>query len=139
MSYIGANELIFNNDKHGGIYSGGFSVNSIMMKGGVSPIMTLNDETVQKGGINKVSDIFDNLVVPNWAFSYPTMHGGGNKRSDNDIIDSDDDVIEDDIHEKLLDLVKQHDIAVKKNKTTKKNNLKIKPKNVKSNTKKNKK
>jgi hypothetical protein len=48
------------------------------MKLGLSPIMTLNTE--QKGGsdeleTNKVSDLFNNLVLPNWALSY---HGGNN-------------------------------------------------------------
>ena len=39
---IGANELVFNTDKEEGVFSGGFNVNSIMMKSGLSPIMTLN-------------------------------------------------------------------------------------------------
>ena len=42
IDYIGANELIFNTDKEAGIYSGGFSINSIMMKSGLSPILTVN-------------------------------------------------------------------------------------------------
>lgn len=131
MSNIGANELVFNNDKNGGIYSGGFSVNSIMMKGGFSPIMTLNDETTQKGGVNNVSDIFNDLVVPNWAISYPTMHGGNHSEyhKNNKDDDSDDDIIEDDIHDKLLALVKQHETTIKKKKFTKKN---INPKNSKN-------
>ena len=32
MSYIGASDLVFNNNKVDGIFGGGFSVNSIMMK-----------------------------------------------------------------------------------------------------------
>ena len=44
MSYIGANDLVFNNNKVDGIFGGGFSVNSIMMKNGMSPIMTLNGQ-----------------------------------------------------------------------------------------------
>ena len=60
MSCIGANEMVFNNDTVNGIHTGGFSVNSIMMKNGISPIMTINKE--QTGGSNLVSDIFNNLV-----------------------------------------------------------------------------
>ena len=59
---IGVNELVFNKDDKQGIYSGGFDVKSIMMKGGVSPIMTLN---TQNGGgdTNKVSDLFGITVL----------------------------------------------------------------------------
>ena len=82
MSYIDANDLVFMNDKINGIHTGGFSVNSIMMKNGISPIMTINDE--QTGGSsNLVSDIFNNLVVPNWVLSY-NMTGGKYKDSDSE-------------------------------------------------------
>ena len=69
LDYIGAGELVFNNDIEGGIHSRGFSVNSIMLKNGMSPIMTFNTE--QTGGkLDKVSDLFNDIVVPNWALSY---------------------------------------------------------------------
>ena len=137
---IGANELIFHTDKDEEIYSGGFNVNSIMMKLGLSPIMTLNTET--KGGSNQVSDLFDNLVVPNWALSYNKIYGGNNF-SNNKILeenhyinnhidydsDDSDDVIDDDLHDKLLDLVKHHDKIKNKKKTTKKNKQKEEKKN----------
>jgi hypothetical protein len=121
IDYIGANELVFNSDKEAGIYSGGFSVNSIMMKAGMSPIMTINTQTgtnTQTGGTNKVSDLFDSLVVPNWALSYSSKIGGGEYKEQHDE-DSDDD-IDDDLHDKLLDLVKEHEIKEnqKKNKKT---------------------
>jgi hypothetical protein len=146
MSYIGANEFVFNNDKENGIHSGGFSVNSIMMKGGISPIMTLNESTAQKGGANNVSDLFNDLVVPNWVLSYPTIYGGGggdsksNNNSDvEDESDEEDDVIDDDIHERLLDLVKQDDIKMqnKKKRATKKN-VKLKAPKLKGGTKRQK-
>ena len=119
MSYIGADELVFNNDTVNGIHTGGFSVNSIMMKNGISPIMTINKE--QSGGSNLVSDIFDNLVVPNWTLSYHNKIFGGNNKeymSDSD----EDDVIGEDLHDKLLDLVKEHDAKnkQKKNRATRK-------------------
>ena len=61
MSTLGAEDLIFYSDKDNNIYSGGFKVNSIIMKNGLSPIVTLN----QSGGdnLNNVSDLFKNLVV----------------------------------------------------------------------------
>jgi hypothetical protein len=106
INYIGADELVFNTDSEEGVYSGGFSVNSIMMKAGMSPIMTLNG---QKGGgdSNQVSDLFDSLVIPNWAVSYGNRMIGGEYK-DNNGEDSDED-IDDELHDKLLGLVKEHE------------------------------
>ena len=118
LDYIGADELVFNNDIDNGIHSGGFSVNSIMMKAGMSPIMTLNNNDSMIGG-NKVSDLFNNLVVPNWALTYNNRIIGGKYKEieHNDDSESDDDeVISDDLHDKLLDLVKEN-----KKKNTRKN------------------
>jgi hypothetical protein len=136
MSHIEPFELVFNNNKDEGIHSGGFSVNSIMMKKGISPIKTLNTDE-QTGG-NKVSDLFDNIVVPNWAYSSGKMFGANNEKHDDTKYEQDsdeDDYISDDIHEKLLDLVKHHDTKMggNKKKTTRKKM------NRKGGTKKNKK
>jgi len=162
---MNASDLIFNNENNNRIGGGGFSVKSIMMKSGLSPIMTLNND-MQIGGMKNVSDIFNHLVVPNWAFSNNLF--GGDKSNPNDHSDYDynddniksyenededsyevddvksggksnyvNDVIDDDIHEKLLDLVRHYDKLKKK---TRKNFVK-KPnpnKIIKTNTKKNK-
>ena len=148
-SYIGPDELIYNND--GEIHSGGFSVNSIMLKNGLSPIMTLNDSNgitsqTQMGG-EKVSDLFNNLVIPNWSLSYNYKNGvvyeGGsndiynnNKNKNHHNIDGygNDDVMEEDLHDKLLNLVKVDKTEIKKpvsNKKISKKNFKkaIKTKN----------
>jgi len=134
MSYIGANELVFNNDTVNGIHTGGFSVNSIMMKNGISPIMTINKE--QTGGSNLVSDIFDNLVVPNWTLSYHNKMVGGNYQA-NPVYgsDSEDEFIDDDLHDKLLDLVKEHDSQKKqkKQRATRKKSMSKKGGNTKKN------
>jgi hypothetical protein len=107
---IGGNEMVFsiNND---GACSGGFNVNSIMMKTGMSPITTLQ---TQSGG-NNVSDLFGgNLVIPSWLLSYSTMNGGVNKgvnrdekKDKNKDDDSDDECIDDKLYETLLDLVRE--------------------------------
>ena len=128
MREIGANELVFNTDVEKGVYSGGFNVNSIMMKSGLSPIMTLNTQT---GGSNKVSDLFESLVIPSWALSY-----GGNRVNCDYKDDSDEDSgdIDDDLHDRLLDLVKEHENNAQKNKQNKKTR---KQKNYRLNNKKN--
>ena len=139
MSYFGATDLIFNNDPIQGIHTGGFSVKNIMMKGGISPIMTINNE--QYGGSNKVSDLFSSdLVVPNWTYTYNhDIKIGGKKNQKFDSDDEDNEVIDDELHDKLLDLVKAHESELKKKfKKTKKNMEKIKKSNKKSITKRNK-
>lgn len=128
---MNASDLIFNNEN--GISSGGFSVKSIMMKNGLSPIMTLNNDNMQIGGMNNVSDIFNNLVVPNWAFTnYNDLIGGGNNHVNEN--KEDDDVLDDDIHDRLVNLVRHYDKSCNKKQTKK--NSKLKSKNIK--TKKNK-
>ena len=117
IDYIGANELVFNTDKEAGIYSGGFSINSIMMKSGLSPILTVN-KPLQSGGASQVSDLFKDLVIPNWALSY-SMKGGEYKDESSDS----EDEIDDDSHDKLLGLVREHDVksaGSKKKKTRRK-------------------
>ena len=122
MSSFSANDLIFNSDDKLGIYTGGFSVNSIMMKTGISPIMTVNDGQIA-GDSNKVSDLFTSeLVVPNWAYSYDTkMNGGSKSKKKIDEEEEEDEVLDDELHAKLLELVKVHEDELKKNhKKTKK-------------------
>ena len=51
MSYIDGNDLVFYGDSDKQIYSGGFSVNSIMMKSGISPFTTLISTSFFKGEI----------------------------------------------------------------------------------------
>jgi hypothetical protein len=121
LDYIGADELVFNNDIKEGIHSGGFNVKSIMMKAGMSPIMTVNAQ--QNGGGEKVSDLFNDLVIPNWTLSYNNrIVGGKYKEIQHEDSDEDDDVVDDDLHEKLLELVKEHNTEMKrsKKKTTRK-------------------
>ena len=146
ISYINADELIFNNNPDEKINSGGFSVDSIMMKYGLSPIKTLNNMN-QNGDSETVSGLFDNLVIPNWSLSYNNNKGynGGDNRGynggDKKYIDSDyesdyefnsennsdcDEIIDDDLHDKLLNLVKYDNSKKKSKKNNKKNNNKKK-------------
>jgi hypothetical protein len=100
------------------------------MKAGFSPIMTLNTRVGGGGDSNKVSDLFDSLVIPNWALSYGNKIGGEYK----DDSDEESDEIDDELHDKLLGLVKEHENTLKKQnkyKFTKKNKY-----NNKTNTKK---
>ena len=137
MSNIGANDLVYTNKD--GIYSGGFNVQSIMMKGGISPIMTINNDEQKGGSTGKVSDMFSGLVVPAYAY----YHNGGSKskntsyKSHNSDNDEEDDVIDDDLHDKLLGLVREHDNKLKQEERKKKRTRKHKGKLGKVSTRRN--
>ena len=132
IDYIGPNELVFNLDKNSNIYSGGFNVNSIMMKSGISPITTLNTSQ-DGGGTNKVSDLFKNLVVPSYALSYSNKTGGEYKDDTDSDSDSDSNSdIDDDLHDKLLNLVRESDSKLTEGK--KKKNFTKKQKNTSKNS-----
>lgn len=75
-----------------------------MMKSGLSPILTVN-KPLQSGGASQVSDLFKDLVIPNWALSY-NMRGGEYKDESSDS----ESEIDDDLHDKLLGLVREHDV-----------------------------
>jgi hypothetical protein len=90
MNYLNENDnnykldggdLVFYSDSDKQIYSGGFSVNSIMMKSGISPFTTLNDPNIQTGG--NVGDIFKNMVIPSWLVSREYKSSGGAKYNKN--------------------------------------------------------
>ena len=62
MSYIEAKDLVYTNKD--GIYSGGFNVQSIMMKGGISPIMTINNNDGYMNYLYKLINNKNNLGLP---------------------------------------------------------------------------
>jgi len=113
MTHIGGNELVYYTDNNNNVYSGGFNVNSIIKKQGGSPIMTLNNPG-QSGG--NVSDIFNNLAVPNWALSYPSFLGGKDREKETE----ENEVISEDLHEKLLSIIRVNDKNEKIKSKTKK-------------------
>jgi len=146
---MNAEDLIFYSDNENNIYSGGFNVNSVMLKQGLSPIVTLNQQHVsQNGGTNfttndnDVSHLFNHLVVPNWAFTTPYKRVGGKKiDSYHEEEEKDDDFISEDLHSKLLSMVKVEDSKksnIKANKKTKTKNFRMKNTNNKTKSNNNK-
>ena len=107
MSNIDGDDLVFYSDSDNQIYSGGFNINSIMMKAGISPFKTLNKINTQTGGTGDVADLFKDLVVPSWLMSQGNVFNGGSKHSvsskhtKNDDDSEDDEVISDELHDKL--------------------------------------
>ena len=147
-STINAEDLIFYSDKENNIYSGGFKLNSVMLKQGLSPIITLNqnhDSQSQNGGrttsSNNVSDLFEHLVIPNWAFTTPFKRVGGKKMNTEEEEEKEDDFISEDLHSKLLSMVKVEDDKRRKTKVIRKTRImRVKNTNTNKNnkTKKNK-
>jgi hypothetical protein len=121
---LDGDDLVFYSDANNEIYSGGFSINSIMMKGGISPFTTLNKMNEQTGG--NVSDLFKDLVVPSWLVSQGNIFSGGTRQNNKDSDSDDDEIISDDLHDKLIALVTVSDADIKsKKKQTKRNKNKI--------------
>jgi len=128
---LGPSDLVFNNNN--GISSLGFDVKSVMMKNGISPIMTLNN-TQTGGSLQKVSDLFGGLAIPAYAYHNNFQSGGKKYQVYNfENNDNDDDVIDDDLHDKLLNLMRENGNENKKKNTKKhfiqKKNIKKKIKN----------
>ena len=134
MSNIDGDDLVFYSGSDNQIYSGGFSVNSIMMKTGFSPFTTLNNINTQTGG--NVGDVFKDLVVPSWLMSQDNNFSGGSKHMNNDDDSEDDEIISDELYDKLVDLVTVSDAEIK---NKKKNTKRLKNKVTKNKgTKRNK-
>ncbi len=133
MSSLDGDDLVFYSDSNNEIHSGGFSINSIMMKGGISPFTTLNKMNGQTGG--NVSDLFKDLVVPSWLVSQGNIFSGGKKQNNKDSDSDDDEIISDDLHDKLVALVTVSDSEIKsKKKQTKRfKNKVVKNKGTKRN------
>jgi hypothetical protein len=122
-------EFIYYTDKDGCINSGGFCIKSIMLKNKISPIITLNNtynEQFNEQNINKVSDIFDDLVLPNWAYLQPRAIINNTDYNENlnnenikykkDYNNDDDEIIDDYLYNQLLELVKEKEDTIKKEK-----------------------
>jgi hypothetical protein len=71
-SSLGPDDLLFYQEQRGGnniIMSGGYSVDSFLLKQGLSPMQTFSSlEGSQLGGGKQVSSIFENLAVPAGLF-----------------------------------------------------------------------
>ena len=129
LFYMDDAEFIYYTDTDGCINSGGFCIKSIMLKNKISPVMTLNKPYYEQNQINKVSDIFDDLVVPNWAYLQPrnVMNNADyngititslnrNNKCINNYEDENDEIIDDYLYNQLLELVKEVDTLKKQKK-----------------------
>lgn len=114
-----SNDLIFYK-KDGLIMSGGYSVESHMLQNGISPMKTLNQ--YQNGGNDdKISNNFDNLVVPAGLYFITQKKNPNDTHKDQTYYNKDHIPISDDIFDKLFEMVQYND---KQKRKTKKHNVK---------------
>ena len=102
-------------ERNGEILSGGFHVNSILLKHNRSPMYTLNKNL--HGGQN-VSDLFKDLAIPSGLYFQPKFGGGGNKEKESaDKTIHEENELHDDIYDKLVKIASVSNIVQKKKKT----------------------
>jgi hypothetical protein len=113
------NDLVFY-QQGGNLFSGGFSVDSVLMKGGASPMKSISI------GYDESCGIFGkNLVVPPMWFLSPTDHATTFKKNNYE-----ENLLEEDLHDKLLKISQLNE--------RKKRTAKLSPKKINKKTKKNK-
>jgi len=122
MNELSQDDLVLYSNKDGKLFSGGFNINSIIFNKDLSPIFNINTNNPQYGG--NVSDLFNNLAIPRGLLYFNNITEGG--RNTNDEHDEND-VINDDLYNKLLNLVEFN-----KNKHSKTKDNKNKNKNKKT-------
>jgi hypothetical protein len=121
------NDLIFYKGDNGNIMSGGYDVESHMLRNGISPMKTLNFE--QNGGKEKkVSNGFENLAVPAGLY-YITQPQCKTTNKERQIHSKEHTTLPDDIFDKLYEMIEYDN---KKKRTTKKQNLNVAKKNKKT-------
>lgn len=121
MNYFSGDDLIFYQDSNTGqIMSGGYSIDSILLKKGIAPMKTLNggSKNDNDNDNNNVSSIFKNLAVPAGLFYFPQK----NNINTNSIEYNQSSPLNEDIHDRLFKLVEMNPIK-KKNKTYKNINI----------------
>lgn len=128
ISMLSPEDLVFYQE-NGNIMSGGYLIDSILLKEGLSPITTFN----QSGGDNseKVSNIFENLAVPAGLFYKYKKGSPINEYISNNTHKGEQKevTLSDDIHDQLFKQIEISNKSSKKNLTkraTKKNNKKTK-------------
>ena len=115
MNHFSANDLVFYKEDDR-IMSGGYLIDSILLKQGISPMTTYN----QTGGLNgdKVSNIFENLAVPaGLLYTYKKGNGIYEEYQINKVFAKENKVLPDEIHDELF---KQIEIDLDKKKVIKK-------------------
>ena len=114
-------------ERNGEILSGGFHVNSILLKHKQSPMHTINKNLT--GGGNNVSDLFKDLAVPSGIFFQPNKTGGY-REDKNKVVEEQE--VDDDLYEKLVKLASvENKTKERKQRKSKKTGLIPKQKNTK--------
>ena len=100
MSYFTGEDLIFYKENNQ-IMSGGYSIDSILLKEGIAPMTTLNN-LLSGGNKEQVSNLFENLAVPAGLLY---IHQKPKFNEHNYDEPCDHCVLSDDIHDQLFALI----------------------------------
>ena len=110
---IGGDDLVFYSVGSDNIYSGGFSIDSSLMKGGVAPMRSINDPA------NDATSAFKGVlgqtyvVPPMWFLKAASPQNGGSTNYEKNK-EEDSEVIGEDLHEKLLRILEESQRKSKK-------------------------
>jgi len=128
------NELVLYKNKDNSYKGGGYDVNSILLREGISPIITYNNDNQHGGGlanVNLVSKLFNNLAVPAGLLYLQQSVKSNNKL----LISQNNSTINTNLYDNLISLMSSPN---KKNKKNKKKTRKAR-KSLKYKTRKNRK
>jgi hypothetical protein len=125
-------DLVYNVNKEGQIQSAGYNLNSVLMHSKISPMISISekrneDNDSQKGGKDKVSNLFKDLAIPAGLLlmqQKPIQHYDMNSVSDKHK-NKDEKIIDDSLFNKLLNLAKQNDIDNENESSNKNKPIKI--------------
>lgn len=109
---IGGDDLVFYSVGSDNIYSGGFSIDSSLMKGGVAPMKSINDPTNDASAFKGV--LGQSYVVPPMWFLSTESHQIGGSTNYEKNKEEDSEVIGEDLHEKLLRILEESQKKSKK-------------------------
>jgi hypothetical protein len=135
MSYFSGDDLVFYKEGEQ-IKSGGYLIDSILLKEGIAPMTTVNHDQSGAGhvkNLENVSDIFSNLAVPAGLFYMP--HTSKYNEYDYNKVEEHF-ALSDDIYDRLFEMISVSDKKRKTQTNTKKQKVDTKNKNNKKTTKK---
>jgi hypothetical protein len=109
---IGGDDLVFYSVGSDNIYSGGFSIDSPLMKGGVSPMKSINDPANDASAFKGVLGQ-SYVIPPMWFLSTGSCKIGGSTNYEKNK-EEDSEIIGEDLHEKLLRILEESQKKSKK-------------------------
>ena len=121
-------DFVVNKSSDGTIESGGYKIENYFMTGGMHAMKTSNSNSAKNNSKNKdsnFSDLFKDLAIPAGLLyiKTPTSMFEPTVSYERKGIDENDDVIDEDLYDKLVKLVGETDESIKKQKKTRRGKI----------------